>query len=77
MELEKSYVEKINKQYKKNIKTIASKRGLTLSEISKQLGKQPNYISNMCGKDTIVSNNLIHLIAITFNCTLQELNENI
>ena len=49
-----------------------------IDELSKELGYADNYISNMCNKDsTILSNNLLHKISTTLNCTLIELNEDL
>lgn len=71
------YITRINKIYKNNIKQIAKKnKNFTLKELSEKLGYSPNYISNMCNKDsTIVSNNLLHKIAANLECSLIDLNE--
>ena len=62
-----------------HIKKIAKKnKNFTLKDLSKELGYADNYISNMCNKDsTILSNNLLHKISTTLNCTLIELNEDL
>lgn len=75
----KYYITETNKKYKSNIKKIAKKnKNFTLKELSKELGYADNYISNMCNKDsTILSNNLLHKISTTLNCTLIELNEDL
>lgn len=75
----KYYITETNKKYKSNIKKIAKKnKNFTLKELSKELGYADNYISNMCNKDsTILSNNLLHKISATLNCTLIELNEDL
>ena len=75
----KYYITETNKKYKSNIKKIAKKnKNFTLRELSKELGYADNYISNMCNKDsTILSNNLLHKISTTLNCTLIELNEDL
>lgn len=78
MELSKNYIEIKNKQYKINIKTVAKRKGKTLKDLSEDLGMKSNYISNMCGKkDTIMSNNLLHRIAIHLECNMSELNNKI
>lgn len=75
----KYYITETNRKYKSNIKKIAKKnKNFTLKELSKELGYADNYISNMCNKDsTILSNNLLHKISTTLNCTLIELNEDL
>ena len=75
----KYYITETNKKYKSNIKKIAKKnKNFTLKYLSKELGYADNYISNMCNKDsTILSNNLLHKISTTLNCTLIELNEDL
>ena len=75
----KYYITETNKKYKSNIKKIAKKnKNFTLKDLSKELGYADNYISNMCNKDsTILSNNLLHKISTTHNCTLIELNEDL
>ena len=75
----KYYITETNKKYKSNIKKIAKKnKNFTLKELSKEPGYADNYISNMCNKDsTILSNNLLHKISATLNCTLIELNEDL
>mgnify|MGYP003390558343 FL=1 len=75
----KYYITETNKKYKSNIKKIAKKnKNFTLKDLSKELGYADNYISNMCNKDsTILSNNLLHKISTTLNCTLIELNEDL
>ena len=75
----KYYIKETNKKYKSNIKKIAKKnKNFTLKDLSKELGYADNYISNMCNKDsTILSNNLLHKISTTLNCTLIELNEDL
>ena len=75
----KYYITETNKKYKSNIKKIAKKnKNFTLKELSKELGYADNYISNMYNKDsTILSNNLLHKISTTLNCTLIELNEDL
>ena len=67
----------------KNTRAILKKlqkknKNFTLKDLSKELGYADNYISNMCNKDsTILSNNLLHKISVTLNCTLIELNEDL
>lgn len=76
MELSKTYISEKNKQYKNNIKSIAIKKGITLKELSVQLGMEERYVSNMCAKkDSIVSNNMLHKISILLKCSLVELNQ--
>ncbi|MFX4240140.1 helix-turn-helix domain-containing protein [Aliarcobacter butzleri] len=75
--MEPTYIIKVNKIYKNNIKQIAKRnKNFTLKELSKKLECSSNYISNMCNKNsTIVSNNLLHKIAIALDCNLIDLNE--
>ena len=75
----KYYITETNKKYKSNIKKKKKKnKNFTLKDLSKELGYADNYISNMCNKDsTILSNNLLHKISTTLNCTLIELNEDL
>lgn len=78
MKLNSSYIIVKNKQYKNNIKSVASKKGVSLKALSVKLGMQGSYISNMCAKkSSIVSNNLLHKISIILECSFQELNHKI
>lgn len=74
MELDKNYIVNTNKKYKMNIKAISVKNGLTLSELSLQLGMQKNYISNACSKkDSIINIGLLHKITIILKCRMANL----
>lgn len=76
MEISTENIIKINSTYKKNIKAIAAKNGFNLYQLSTQLGKTNNYISNACNrKDIIISNNILHCISIVLNCSVSELND--
>lgn len=74
MELTTEQIIKINKTYKQNIKSLASKKGMNLVDLSSALGMKRNYISNVCNKkDLIINNNILHRISIILGCTITEL----